>query len=163
MTGLYFRFDTRDRGSPVIIGGEDHKTGQEEENESRYKRLKKTLEKTFPTTKLNHRWSGQLLGTVDGLPYIGQVAEYQFLATGFSGNGMTLGTFSAMLIRDLITGKSSPWVEFFAPNRKSFSGTLDYLLENKDFLTYFIKDPVANRGSARKAKAVFWRDNVARP
>jgi len=103
LTGLYFRFDTRDRGSPVIIGGEDHKTGQEEENESRYKRLKKTLEKTFPTTKLNHRWSGQLLGTVDGLPYIGQVAEYQFLATGFSGNGMTLGTFSAMLIRDLIT------------------------------------------------------------
>ncbi|CEF49112.1 unnamed protein product [uncultured bacterium] len=83
MTGLYFRFDTRDRGSPVIIGGEDHKTGQEEENESRYKRLKKTLEKTSPTTKLNHRWSGQLLGTVDGLPYIGQVAEYQFLATGF--------------------------------------------------------------------------------
>jgi hypothetical protein len=60
-------------------------------------------------------------------------------------------------------GKSSPWVEFFAPNRKSFSGTLDYLLENKDFLTYFIKDPVANRGSARKAKAVFSPDNVARP
>jgi hypothetical protein len=48
LTGLYFRFDTRDRGSPVIIGGEDHKTGQEEETESRYKRLKKTLEKTFP-------------------------------------------------------------------------------------------------------------------
>ena len=137
---LYFRFDTRDRGSSIIIGGEDHKTGQEEDTESRYERLKNTLEKTFPTAKLKHRWSGQLLGTVDGLPYIGQVAEYQFLATGFSGNGMTLGTFSAMLIRDLITGKSSPWVEFFAPNRKSFSGTLDYLLENKDFLTNFIKD-----------------------
>ena len=55
---LYFRFDTRDRGSPIIIGGEDHKTGQEEETESRYKRLKNTLEKTFPTAKLNHRWFG---------------------------------------------------------------------------------------------------------
>ena len=27
--------------SSVIIGGEDHKTGQEEETESRYERLKK--------------------------------------------------------------------------------------------------------------------------
>ena len=45
---LYLRFDARDRGSSVIIGGEDHKTGQEEETESRYERLKKTLAKTFP-------------------------------------------------------------------------------------------------------------------
>ena len=71
------------------------------------------IEKTFSTAKLKHRWSGQVLETVDGLPYIGQVAECQFLATGFSGNGMTLDAFSAMLIRDLITGKSSPWAEFF--------------------------------------------------
>jgi glycine/D-amino acid oxidase-like deaminating enzyme len=33
---LYLRFDARDRGSSVIIGGEDYKTGQEEETESRY-------------------------------------------------------------------------------------------------------------------------------
>jgi hypothetical protein len=74
------------------------------------------------------------------MAYSGQVAECQFLATGFSGNGMTLGTFFAMLIRDLMTGKSRLWAELFAPNRKFVSGTLDYLLENQDFLTYFIKD-----------------------
>ena len=110
------------------------------------------IEKTFPTAKLKHRWSGQVLETVDGLPYIGQVAECQFLATGFSGNGMTLDAFSAMLIRDLITGQSSPWAEFFAPNRKSFSGTLDYLLENKDFLTYFIKDRLRTVDQREKLK-----------
>ena len=149
---LYFRFDSRDRGSSVIIGGEDHKTGQEEETESRYERLKKTLEKSFPTARLKHRWSGQVLETPDGLPYIGEVDEHQFLATGFSGNGMTLGTFSARLIRDLITGKSSPWTELFAPNRKSISGTWDYILENKDFLTYFIKDRLRPAGPLEKLK-----------
>ena len=149
---LYFRFDSRDRGSSVIIGGEDHKTGQEEETESRYERLKKTLEKTFPTARLKHRWSGQVLETPDGLPYIGEVAEHQFLASGFSGNGMTLGTFSAMLIRDLITGQSSPWIELFAPNRKSISGTWDYVLENKDFLTYFIKDRLRPGDQLEKLK-----------
>jgi glycine/D-amino acid oxidase-like deaminating enzyme/nitrite reductase/ring-hydroxylating ferredoxin subunit len=137
---LYLRFDSRDRGSSVIIAGEDHKTGQEEETESRYERLKKTLEKTFPTARLKDRWSGQVLETPDGLPYIGEVAERQFLATGFSGNGMTLGTFAAMLICDLITRKSNPWTELFAPNRKSVTGTWDYMLENKDFVAYFIKD-----------------------
>ena len=57
-----------------------------------------------------------------------------------------------MLIRDLITGKSSPWAEFFAPNRKSVSGTLDYLLENKDFLTYFIKDRLRTVDPREKLK-----------
>jgi Rieske Fe-S protein len=74
------------------------------------------------------------------------------LATGFSGNGMTLGTFSAILIRDLITGKSSPWTELFAPNRKSILGTWDYILENKDFLTYFIKDRLRPAGPLEKLK-----------
>ena len=137
---LYLRFDQRGDSSFVIIGGEDHKTGQAENTEARYQTLAKILKTTFPTARLKHRWSGQVVETTDGLPYIGQVGEGQYLATGFSGNGITLGTFSAMLIRDLITGKSNPWTGLFSPNRKSVSGTGDYVRENKDFLAYFVKD-----------------------
>ncbi|MGB9274174.1 MAG: FAD-dependent oxidoreductase [Terrimicrobiaceae bacterium] len=137
---LYLRFDQREGGNSVIIGGEDHKTGQDEDTEARYERLERSLRKIFPDAKLKHRWSGQVLETPDGLPYIGEVAERQFLATGFSGNGMTLGTFSAILVRDLITGKSNPWTGLFAPDRKSVAGFLDYVRENKDFLSYFVKD-----------------------
>jgi glycine/D-amino acid oxidase-like deaminating enzyme/nitrite reductase/ring-hydroxylating ferredoxin subunit len=137
---LYLRFDQRDGRSSVIIGGEDHKTGQDQDTEARYKRLESSLRKTFSDAKLKHRWSGQVLETPDRLPYIGEVAERQFLATGFSGNGLTLGTFSAVLIRDLITGKSNPWTGLFAPGRKALAGFLDYVRENKDFLSYFIKD-----------------------
>ena len=136
---LYFRFDRRNGTSSVIIGGEDHKTGQEEDTEACYERLEKALMESFPAAKLRHRWSGQVLETPDGLPYIGEVGEGQFVATGFSGNGITLGTFSAILIRDLIAGRSNPWTELFAPNRKSTVGTWDYVRENKDFPAYFVK------------------------
>jgi Rieske Fe-S protein len=137
---LYLRFDKRESSGSVIIGGEDHKTGQEETTEARYHRLAEFLKGHFPDAKPRHRWSGQVLETPDGLPYIGEVAEKQFLATGFSGNGITLGTFSAMLLRDLVLGKAAPWSELFAPNRKSVTGSWDYLRENKDFVAYFVKD-----------------------
>jgi len=96
----------------------------------------------FPTARPRHRWSGQVLETPDGLPYIGEVGEHQFLATGFSGNGMTLGTFSALVIRDLITNRKNPWIDFFAPTRKSLSATWEYLRENIDFPAYFLKDHI---------------------
>ncbi|HEY5769710.1 MAG TPA: FAD-dependent oxidoreductase, partial [Terrimicrobium sp.] len=126
----YFRFDRSDSACSVIIGGEDHKTGQEEETDVRYERLEALLKENFPSARRRHRWhrwSGQVIETPDGVTYIGEVTDRQFLATGFSGNGMTLGTFSAMLIRDLVSGKSHPWKELFAPNRKSIAGMWEYL------------------------------------
>jgi glycine/D-amino acid oxidase-like deaminating enzyme/nitrite reductase/ring-hydroxylating ferredoxin subunit len=136
---LYLRFDKREGTNSVIIGGEDHKTGQEEDTEKCYRNLQKILEENFPGSKPRHRWSGQVLETPDGLPYIGEVAVHQFVATGFSGNGMTLGTFSAILIRDLITGRSNPWSQLFAPDRKATVGAWEYVRENKDYPAYFLR------------------------
>lgn len=137
---LYFRFDRRDGNCSVIIGGEDHKTGQEGNTEACYDRLETTLKERFPSARPHHRWSGQVLETPDGLPFIGEVGPRQYIATGFSGNGMTLGTFSAMMIRDLITGKSNWWTEIFSPQRKPLSDIGEYLRENKDFPAHLIKD-----------------------
>ena len=55
-----------------------------------------------PKIALSHRWSGQVIETPDGLPYIGKMAEHQYAATGFAGNGMTFGTLAAMMIADVI-------------------------------------------------------------
>jgi len=35
-----------------------------------------------------------VIETNDGLPFIGENAERQFIATGFCGNGITFGTVS---------------------------------------------------------------------
>jgi len=144
---LYIRINERDGEGSIIIGGEDHKTGQESDTDACYARLEKTLKEKFPSARTRFRWSGQVIETPDGLPYIGAVGDHQYLATGFSGNGMTLGTFSAMRICDELMKKESPFSDLFAPNRKRLAGAWEYLKENKDFPTYLIKEHLTPAGS----------------
>jgi glycine/D-amino acid oxidase-like deaminating enzyme len=75
------------------------------------------LKRIAPHAKVTERWSGQVLETPDFLPIIGTVAEGQFVATGFAGNGMTFGTLAAMMARDLITGVANPWRHLFDADR----------------------------------------------
>ena len=62
----------------------------------------------LPSFEITDRWSGQVIETNDGLPYIGETAERQFVATGFAGNGMTFGTLAAMMARDAALGRVEP-------------------------------------------------------
>ena len=146
----YYRID--DDGCSVIAGGEDHKTGQVTDTEQCYKNLEHNLRMNFANAKLKHRWSGQVVETPDGMPYIGEVGEHQLLATGFSGNGMTLGTFAAMMIRDRLTGKPNAWSDLFDPSRKTLSSAWEYVRENADFPAYFIKEHLSSAPSEKPAR-----------
>ena len=67
--------------------------------------------------------------------------------TGFSGNGMTFGTLSAMMFADHVTGEHNPWAELFDPGRTKIKGGLwNYLKENKDYPYYLIRDRFAGHG-----------------
>jgi len=141
----YWRLGRGDDESAVmILGGEDHKTGQQDNTEGCYARLEEQLRKKFPRARVTHRWSGQVIETPDGLPFIGEIDERQFLATGFSGNGMTLGTFAAMLIRDRVIGAANPFAGLFDPHRKQITSAWTYLRENKDFPLHFLKERLAS-------------------
>jgi glycine/D-amino acid oxidase-like deaminating enzyme len=141
----YVRIDRDDRGTRVIAGGEDHKTGQETDTPSRLDALERWLRVLLPDARITHRWSGQVIETPDGLPFIGEVAPGQYIATGFSGNGMTFGTLAAMIIRDAITGaRANPWRDLFSPERSViFRGPWDYLSENADYPYYLVRDRFA--------------------
>ena len=126
------------------LGGEDHKTGQEPDTERCYRRLEQRLTALVPGIELTHRWSGQVIETPDGLPYIGASADHQYAATGFSGNGLTFGTLAAMMTTDAILGRRNPWADLFDPGRKALgSGLWDYLKENADYPYYMIRDRFA--------------------
>lgn len=135
---FYFRIDQTDEGLRVIAGGEDHKTGQMKDAENCYAELGRKVRHFFPAAEITHRWSGQVIETVDGLPFIGEYAG-QFVATGFSGTGMTFGTLSAMMFADHVRGVANPWAELFRIERKELSSTWDYLKENKDYPFYLAK------------------------
>ena len=140
----YFRVDRHRDFDVVIFGGEDHKTGQSQSTSTCFQRLETTLVSVLPSIEITHHWSGQVIETPDGLPYIGQMAEHQYSATGFAGNGMTLGTLGAMMMTDAILGRTNPWMELFEPARKAITrGAWEYIKENADYPYYLIRDRFA--------------------
>lgn len=139
----YVRIDRTGDDNYVIYGGEDHKTGQAENPGNCFESLERKVSALIPEARIDHRWSGQVIETADGIPFIGPVTPEQYIATGFSGNGMTFGTLAAMMFGDALASRRNPWQELFDVNRKVLSGTWDYLKENKDFPYYFVKDRLA--------------------
>ena len=139
----YLRVDDYPRHQYAIFGGEDHKTGQSENTELRFEQLAQLFAAYVPDAEVKHQWSGQVVETNDGLPLIGEIAERQFVATGYAGNGMTFGTLGAMMACDAAVGQKNPWRALFDVSRKKLiGGAWDYVKENLDYPYYMIKDRI---------------------
>jgi glycine/D-amino acid oxidase-like deaminating enzyme/nitrite reductase/ring-hydroxylating ferredoxin subunit len=137
----YLRVERRRGFDYAIFGGEDHKTGQVVDTEALYARLEERMRAVLPVEKVEYRWSGQVIDTNDGLPFIGETAERQFASSGFAGNGMTFGTLAGMMAVDAVAGRKNPWQELFSPDRKKlWGGTWNYLKQNKDYPFYRLRD-----------------------
>lgn len=150
----YLRVEPHQDHDLLIFGGADHKTGQEKDTAACYGQLEERLRTIVPEVAVTHRWSGQVIETPDGLPYIGRSAEHQYSATGYSGNGLTFGTLAGMMISDAIVERSNPWAELFDPGRKALArGLWNYLGENVDYPYYMIRDRFAGP-EARSIRAV---------
>ena len=109
----------------LIVGGEDHKTGQEENPEERFNCLDEWARQHFPMIEAEaYRWSGQVMEPVDYLAFIGRNpgdSENVYIATGDSGHGMTHATIAGMLITDLIMKRENPWETLYDPSRISLN------------------------------------------
>ena len=107
----------------LIIGGEDHKTGQAEGIEGRFARLATWGRKHFPGIKeIAFRWSGQVMESMDGVAFIGRNPKDDpnvYIVSGDSGAGLTHGTIAGILLRDLIDGRDNPWTTLYDPARKT--------------------------------------------
>ncbi|MBA3645722.1 MAG: FAD-dependent oxidoreductase [Gemmatimonadaceae bacterium] len=130
----------------LIVGGEDHKTGQADDSAVRFGRLEEWSRKHFPMIQsVEYRWSGQVMEPVDYMGYIGRnpgTDKHIFVATGDSGNGMTHGTIAGILLTDLVLGLKNPWAALYDPSRVKLGAASDYVKENvnvakqyKDWLT----------------------------
>ena len=147
---FYLRVHEESDGLYAVFGGEDHKTGQATDTEACYSRLEDALRRLLPRAQIERRWSGQVIETDDGLPFIGKVAEHQYAATGYAGNGLTFGTAAGMMIHDAIVGSNNPWRELFDPQRKASSpSSLRRIVEeNVDYPLHYIADRLRQSRSA---------------
>jgi glycine/D-amino acid oxidase-like deaminating enzyme/nitrite reductase/ring-hydroxylating ferredoxin subunit len=150
----------------LLVGGEDHKTGQPVEGGAPFMRLEQWAKKTFPmVTRTRFRWSGQVQEPSDGLAFIGRALtakEEVFVATGDSGMGLTHGTIAGMMITDLIKGRKNPWEKVYDPGRKQLN--TDFVKENANVMKQYTElltgGDVSSLDDIRPGSGAVMRDGV---
>lgn len=111
----------------LVVGGADHKVGQETHPEHRYAEIERWVRQRFPMAQsVEYKWSGEVMEPADGPAYLGRNPmddKNVYVITGDSGNGMTHCTIGALLNTDLILGLgNNPWVSIYDPARKVIHG-----------------------------------------
>jgi glycine/D-amino acid oxidase-like deaminating enzyme/nitrite reductase/ring-hydroxylating ferredoxin subunit len=104
----------------LIIGGEDHKVGQDSQASQHFSNLQQWAKQYFPFIEETvYKWSGEVIEPMDALAYIGLTPRQKsvYMITADSGHGMTHATIGGMLITDLILGRENPWTELYDPSR----------------------------------------------
>lgn len=132
----------------LIVGGEDHKTGQAEDFEERFERLEAWAQERFPGIEsIDYRWSGQVMEPVDGLAFIGKHPvgkQNVYVASGDSGHGMTHGTIAGILLRDLMLDGKNEWARLYDPSRITLRAFSELIRENLNVgaqLADWLKEP----------------------
>lgn len=141
----------------LIVGGEGHKVGQQEDDTTRhYEALESYARERFglePTL----RWSAQDYVPADDIPYIGRASRFTqrvFVATGFKKWGLSTAAFASIIIGDLIAGRSNAWLDLFDATRidPRHAGK-ELVKENVDVAKHFVGDRFAD-ARARKIETL---------
>jgi glycine/D-amino acid oxidase-like deaminating enzyme/nitrite reductase/ring-hydroxylating ferredoxin subunit len=130
-----------DADDVLVVGGRDHKVGQDVRPQHRYEEIEAWVRLRFPMAgALLYRWSGEVMEPADGLAYLGRNpldADNVYVITGDSGNGMTHCTAGAMLVTDLIVGRDNLWARLYSPSRKAVHAIPAYVSEQANALAQY--------------------------
>ncbi|WP_290811774.1 FAD-dependent oxidoreductase [Halovivax sp.] len=131
-------------GSFLLVGGENHKTGQGGSTVERYRRLARWARERFDVRSIDYRWSTQDYASADRVPFVGSGgpgAKGVFVATGFGGWGMTGGTVAGRLLGALIDGEEPPAASLYDPTRFTPKASVgSAVTENLDAASQFATD-----------------------
>jgi glycine/D-amino acid oxidase-like deaminating enzyme/nitrite reductase/ring-hydroxylating ferredoxin subunit len=135
----------------LVVGGEDHKVGEREDTEAGFFHLEEWVRRHFrrEVAATDYRWSGQIVHSLDGLPYVGHnsLSSRVFVATGYGGNGVTQGTLAAMVLTDLARGLPSRYRELLDATRiKPLASVKSFITENVDYPKHLIGDRLPHPG-----------------
>lgn len=125
----------------LVLGGADHKTGKNAGNP--YEKLESYLRLRYKVQSIDYWWSNQYYEPADGLPYIGRnTNRNEYIATGYSGDGLTNGTIAAYSIVQEILGLDKKlWDGIFDSKRFNVLASAGkFLKENADVAKHFVMD-----------------------
>jgi glycine/D-amino acid oxidase-like deaminating enzyme/nitrite reductase/ring-hydroxylating ferredoxin subunit len=133
----------------LIIGGEGHKPGRDEDTRRRYEALEGFLKDRFDVDQVEYRWSTHDYVPIDGLPYVGRLRrsdERLLMATGFAKWGLTKAIVAAAIISDTIIGRDNPWASIFDANRLNLRRSARrFAIENAKVGSWFFGDRISSR------------------
>src|ERR1700754_2405217 len=166
----YVRLQSADGNDILIVGGEDHKTGQENDGRERLGRLEQWTRERFPQVgEVEFRWSGQVMEPVDGIAFIGRNPlddDNVFIATGDSGQGMTHGTIAGMLLTDLLQGRKNRWEDLYSPSRITLRAMGEYAGENINvagqFTDYLTPGEIKSVDELKPGQGAIMRDGLSK-
>jgi glycine/D-amino acid oxidase-like deaminating enzyme/nitrite reductase/ring-hydroxylating ferredoxin subunit len=107
-------------GELVLVVGDGHQTCQGGDTREHYRHLEAFVRGIYTVRSIDYRWSAEDTMPIDRVPFIGRIAPdhpHIYVATGFRKWGMTNGTAAAMILVDLLQGRSNPWTGIFNPAR----------------------------------------------
>lgn len=113
------RWQQRDGETWLVLVGPKFQPGSIDTAEG-FRDLEQYARTYFPVESVEYRWWNEDFYSVEGMPYVGLATEataHLYVATGFSGWGLTTGTASARILADVITGAPNPWADAFASTR----------------------------------------------
>ncbi|NEU30478.1 FAD-dependent oxidoreductase [bacterium LRH843] len=136
------RYTMMDGEKLVLLGGEEHKTGQGIDTMYHYQALEQYGKELFGSFDVRFRWSAQDLTTLDKVPYIGRISNNHpniFVATGYKKWGMSTSTVAALLVTDLIVGNRNRYESLFSPGRFVADPSIKHFLStNADVAKHLI-------------------------
>jgi nitrite reductase/ring-hydroxylating ferredoxin subunit len=136
-------------GRYVIIGGEGHKPGRDDDSRRRYDALERFLRDRFDAGEVEHRWSTHDYVPNDRLPYIGRLRRndpHILVATGFAKWGLTKGVVAAAILTDAILGRDNEWAATFDAKRlRPKAAVRRFVTENGRVAGWFVGDRLRPR------------------
>lgn len=114
-----------DRSDMLIVGGEDHRSGEADDMAARFESLEAWTRARYPELgALRHRWSGQVMEPIDFMPFSGRNPgdDNIYIHTGDSGQGITNAVAGSLTIAPLVCGQHSRFADLLDPSRKPLRG-----------------------------------------
>ncbi len=110
-------FSFRNYDDILLLGGGGHRTGKKGGN---WRSLRSFARVFYPQSEEKFYYAAQDCMSLDEMPYIGPYSKSTnnlFVASGFNKWGMTGSMVCAMLLSDMILGKTNDFSDLFNPSR----------------------------------------------
>ena len=165
----YVRLQPGARGKDyVIVGGEDHKTGEADDAREPFRQAGGLGARADPGAARTSRIAGparsSTRSTTPASSAAIPAASTSMSRPADSGQGMTHGVAGAMINADLITLGKSEWAHVYAPDRKPVAAIGNYLRENatalKNFAEYLTPGEITSLDELKAGQGAILRQGL---